>query len=545
MRTSLLVPVVPVVVGFLGCVGDDPTAAALAPTTDSPDGSVAPGPDSGANELTISVDQGTRTIRTGDTLDVIVNVTSPTQHPSLTVTFEGLPDGVTADPLTIDASQASGTAKLRAKDDAKQGVANATVLVGPQSGERQSVELQLDVMGAPGTLDTGFGSAGIARLTPGFSSKVTDLTILPDGKIVTLLGDYVGITSMVVLAQLSRDGSVDNTFGTMGTSSKQVGTDVARPGNLLRQPDGSFVTFGVGDIDGAAGADLVALHFASQGAFDGSFGIDGIARAGLGSGVPAAYAIGCRSTDGKLVVVGDRNNHDLVFARFDQAGALDSGPTYTTMGGSVEVYVWRACEVLQDNSVIVGGHYVNVSTAYERPRLVKLDPNGHADKNWVLGAGPHVDIDEEASFQAMARQADGKIIVVGHKRLTTQVALHRVNPIGQLDTTFGSSGHVYLDIGTNADDDAFSVAIDGQGRIVVTGWTTVGAKSNIFVLRLTPKGELDPTFANGGKFILPVVGDPGDRALTARIGPDGRIVVGGYARTGTSSSDALLVRFNP
>lgn len=130
---------------------------------------------------------------------------------------------------------------------------------------------------------------------------------------------------------------------------------------------------------------------------------------------------------------------------------------------------------------------------------------------------------------------------------------------GDIDTSFGNSGYIVLnslmDHSPPLLTQAAAVAVDGQGRIVITGAAqhiSAGpdpADGNFLLLRLHSNGELDDTFAadSGGyrlvDFDLSGIGKPGpDTATRVVVEPDGRIVVGGRAYFDDTDMHFGLVR---
>jgi uncharacterized delta-60 repeat protein len=114
---------------------------------------------------------------------------------------------------------------------------------------------------------------------------------------------------------------------------------------------------------------------------------------------------------------------------------------------------------------------------------------------------------------SVALTDDNRIIAVGFYTigLNTNVAVLKLTEDGTIDTTFNArqelgttAGLSIIDVGqfpvpnnvVNGVtlDTAQSVAIDGQGRIVIAGTTDNGTNTSVLVIRLTPNGELDPTF---------------------------------------------------
>ena len=138
--------------------------------------------------------------------------------------------------------------------------------------------------------------------------------------------------------------------------------------------------------------------------------------------------------------------------------------------------------------------------------------------------------------QALAVQADGKIVVVGYGGGNTALAVTRLNPDGTFDTGFDLDGTSGFDFG--GDDAGYGVALQPDGRIVAVGRTSVG--NNGAVARFNPDGSLDTGFNGTGTRTIDYGGL--DLARDVAVQPDGKIVVVG----GGGSNTALAVtRLNP
>jgi uncharacterized delta-60 repeat protein len=112
---------------------------------------------------------------------------------------------------------------------------------------------------------------------------------------------------------------------------------------------------------------------------------------------------------------------------------------------------------------------------------------------------------------ATAIQSDGKILVLGYNETTdgsildNDFNLVRYNSNGSLDKTFGNGGIVITNIG--GIDKAYSMGIQSDGKILVTGYSEFDNNSVSVLVRYTTNGSLDTTFgyggsANGGQFVI-------------------------------------------
>ena len=140
-------------------------------------------------------------------------------------------------------------------------------------------------------------------------------------------------------------------------------------------------------------------------------------------------------------------------------------------------------------------------------------------------------------------QSDGKVVVSGTSFIGTNsdFALARYTSTGALDPTFGTGGKVTTPIGS-AQAYGFSVALQSDGKIVVAGAAHNGTNFDFALVRYTSAGALDPTFGTGGKVITPI-GSSDDNGVSMALQRDGKIVVAGYSYSGTAHYDFALVRY--
>jgi uncharacterized delta-60 repeat protein len=143
-------------------------------------------------------------------------------------------------------------------------------------------------------------------------------------------------------------------------------------------------------------------------------------------------------------------------------------------------------------------------------------------------------------------QGDGKIIVAGRMLSISNgndFAVARYNVDGSLDLTFGSGGRVNTDFNFD-DDEAFAVALQADGKIVVAGSSFNGGSSTDFALvRYSSDGNLDVTFGTNGKVTTDFAGDS-DEARALVVQSDGKIVAVGSMFSSTDRSDFALARYN-
>lgn len=101
---------------------------------------------------------------------------------------------------------------------------------------------------------------------------------------------------------------------------------------------------------------------------------------------------------------------------------------------------------------------------------------------------------------------------------------------GDLANGFGAGGvqRVAFDVGGGLNDQAFAMAVQGDGRILLAGLAESSSDYDFAIARLTTAGVLDSSFGTGGKVRIDFgLGGFDDSVQAVIVMPDGRIVVVG------------------
>ena len=132
---------------------------------------------------------------------------------------------------------------------------------------------------------------------------------------------------------------------------------------------------------------------------------------------------------------------------------------------------------------------------------------------------------------AIAIQTDGKIVVAGTYSYSSgnDFMIVRYNSDGILDNTFGLNGIVTTEVGSSGNF-AQALAIQGDGKIVVAGYSSNGSNNDFALVRYTPDGTIDSTFGSNGKIITPI-GTYHDHIIDVVIQSDGKIVACGISNS--------------
>lgn len=144
---------------------------------------------------------------------------------------------------------------------------------------------------------------------------------------------------------------------------------------------------------------------------------------------------------------------------------------------------------------------------------------------------------------AIAVQTDGKIIVAGQSEngANTDIALARYNVDGSLDTDFNTDGQVTVTVGSG-DDSGLALTVQEDGKILVAGTTNNGSDKDIAVVRLTADGLLDMDFNQDGQMSISLP-DTDDSAYAVLLQKDGKIVLAGTSE-GSNATHFFVARLN-
>jgi uncharacterized delta-60 repeat protein len=423
----------------------------------------------------------------------------------------------------------SGTATFRMTADA------------PPQGAPPPVAVHADLrrfvarLNPDGTLDPGFGTAGVVRLSslPGLGTAASTITVQGDGKVL-IAGSAAADGSLdsflvpqaataFAIARYNVDGTFDSGFGQQGVARVRVlSAPAPEPSSteavsaLAVQPDGKIVAAG-----------LVTRSYQANGTTlaDGDMGVVRL------------------NPDGSV---------DETFGRHTE----DSGAADNRRYDSA-----TAVRVQPDGKVLVGGQF----GAWQDTGgfgLVRYNPDGTRDAGFgqdgrVTAVFPKPAGDSgplRGQVEDLLTQSDGRIVAVG-RVAENHYGLARYNADGTLDTSFGGrlmahgvQAGVYR-LAYRPDTGAIEVGGLGNGTVMeASGPRPTGLQA--YAAQFAANGALVRAARAED---LPFTGD--ENVMAVAVQPDGRIVGVGTAHPTANagenallyaqSADALVVRIDP
>ena len=397
-------------------------------------------------------------------------------------------------------------------------------------------------MAQDGSLDTSFGVGGIVTTTVGvyninnLAGSAKSAAIQNDGKIVVAGQSYNGLNYDFGVVRYNYNGSLDTTFGNNGKVITNFGNDLVN--SIAIQSDGKIVVAGV-NYNGSS-VNFALVRYNTNGSLDTTFDIDGKVTTNYNGDDCHAYSLALQS-DGKIVLVGDVINgsgyQGFAAMRYNTDGSLD-----TTFGTNGKVFTFfgtpgstrdnaNSVAIQNDGKIVVAGNSLIINTSINRLAALRYNVDGSLDTSFGNAGILTTNFGAfGAEGSSLAIQQDGKLVIGGNSILTQNgnkiFAVVRFNIDGSLDTTFDSDGQVTTFIGTFMNN-LFSTIIQGDGKILVSGYSN-SLNDNVFtIVRYNTDGSLDTSFDSDG--IVNNISDSSAYlgAYALALQNDGKIVAAG------------------
>lgn len=315
------------------------------------------------------------------------------------------------------------------------------IMVG-ETSESGNINFAVVRLNPNGSFDTSFDTDGIVTTDfSGGTDRAFGVGLQTDGKIV--VGGSTQPNSNFGFARYNPNGSLDTTFDTDGKVIVNFGgTD--RLSDLTIQPDGKII--GVGDT--SIGNDYALCRLNTNGSFDTSFNLDGLATTDIFANDSATKV--ALLPDGKIIAAGSSNGFTIAsMARYFSSGILD-----TSFDGDGKV----TNDLPFTTQEIVSG--------------LKI-------------------------------QADGKILTASQTFIngngdTAGLLVNRYNANGSADTSFGTNGYSIVRVQANLDETPSSLEILSGGKVLVFGGTFNNEIVSLARLNLDPSPSQSGDFDGDG-----------------------------------------------
>ncbi|MDB5272792.1 MAG: hypothetical protein JWO58_1159 [Chitinophagaceae bacterium] len=346
----------------------------------------------------------------------------------------------------------------------------------------------------------------------GADNAIHAIIVQPDGKII-VGGSFINYNSAAVnyTTRLNADGSKDNTF-TTGTAANDTIICMAL------QPDGKILIGGAfTQFNGTAYNRIVRLN--ADGSLDASFLPGTAANSAINTIV--------LQSDGKILTGGDFTLFNSVsqhyITRLNADGSMDTGFTIGT-GATNPV---NAIALQSDNKIIIAGDFTGYSSSLQNG-IVRLQTDGTVDHTFSSGSGPAY-----RSINSVLIQSDGKIMAGGAFTSfngTIKNYIVRMNADGTLDNSFST--------GFGFDNAVNTILEQADGKFLIGGaFFLLDSLNTTSLARINADGSSDATFNYES--------GPNERLVAIAVQNDQNILVGGYFNRYNGITCNYIARLTP
>lgn len=404
-------------------------------------------------------------------------------------------------------------------------------------------------------LDPSFGINGKVVTysgAPSIADYFASVIVQPDGRIVAG-GQAYRTDRDLLLARFNADGTADTSFAAGGrrvdsfTAAGEIVMDLAV------QPDGRIVAVGHAERTvPERSVDFLVARYNPDGSLDASFGDQGVVFTDFRRHVnnyAADYATSVLIyADGRILVGGYSGsiNDDVAMARYLQDGTLDT--TFGVNGKMVNDFgsVERLSKVILEPD----GRINAIGSESDNMAVMRYTADGALDVGYGSGGRTVLAIAGGGYSHGAARGPDGSIVVAGYVQYDiandlAAYAVSRVDAAGSIDTSFGTNGRVVTQIGP-VNDIAQDLRLQSDGRILVAGFADSGtiqsSDHDIGLIRYDADGSLDQTFGSGG-IVVTDLGLSNDVAYAITLQSDGRAIAVGNSSTQAGFGSSFVTRY--
>ena len=330
----------------------------------------------------------------------------------------------------------------------------------------------------------------------------------------------------------------------MAAESSAYGNSVAA------QRDGKIIVAGYAEVGGVD--QFVLVRYNSDGSLDTTLKGSGKLTTAVGKDCHGKGV--ALQGDGKIVVAGYSfkagGGQCFTVLRYTADGSLDtsfadSGKVTTNVG--TKYASAESVTIQSDGKIVVAGDSFNASGNNDFA-VVRYNANGTLDMSFNETGKATADFGAHDYGRSVAVHGDGRIVVTGYTTKSyeskKECALACFKANGSLDTTFNGTGEVTTNFGGDGNAEGRSVAVQTDGKIVVVGYATAGNTEEFALARYNADGTLDTSFGDSGR-VMTNVGISGSNATGVALQKDGKIVVVGYAVNNSGTNyDFACVRYN-
>ncbi len=194
----------------------------------------------------------------------------------------------------------------------------------------------------------------------------------------------------------------------------------------------------------------------------------------------------------------------------------------------------------RDGSIYTGGFAGSSSGAPGKVMVLsKLLANGQLDKSFGKnGIIAESDYAKNTELATLVTDKNDRILIGVNQQ--NEAIISRLHKNGRPDSSFASQGSLSLPLERQIILTIHKLFITQDQSIILTGL----AKPDSYVLKLTPNGKIDSSFAEHGLYKL-AVGEQSDYSYGLHVENNGKILICGNSQISSRVWDVFVLRLNP
>jgi len=277
-------------------------------------------------------------------------------------------------------------------------------------GVNGTINLNYDIvtirLNSNGSIDSSFGTNGIAIADYGNGDIARDIVLQPDGKLL-VQGSSSGF---FITLRYMQNGILDDNFGTDGKVITMF-DGLATGFSITLQEDGKIIAAGTDD------EKILLARYLSNGTPDISFGNNGEVRSNLTKNYDRANDI-LVLPDGKIIIAGSKSNiitDTALLARYNSDGSLDI--SFGNKGMIIPKMQYNSIitkiALQQDGKLITGGYSHVGGSAEQDFLLLRFNPDGSFDSSFANNGQQVTSLSIIDAAYGLALTKDNKIVLAG------------------------------------------------------------------------------------------------------------------------------------
>lgn len=356
-------------------------------------------------------------------------------------------------------------------------------------------------LNADGTADDTFGTNGLVYTNLPFHAGAYDVLVRPNGKIVA----YASQFNELNVVQYLPNGSLDESFGSGGVSSIPMSDNT--PGEAVLLADGSVIIVSAERLDQNS-FDALIYKIDAAGSLDTTFGDQGVLRIAVARQLtqnPSTVSYSLTQTaDGNIVFAGTHilaDEFGFLAVKFDESGVLDSD--FGDQGSSVFETAGGRGTATHD-VVAVGNRIVLSGVIADGNGIVTMFIG--ADGALERTVRPDISIDTRFDGSSVVVQ-DEVFFVASRASDPEDILIYASKADGQGASDFGNDGLVTTNVYSQIVNTIAFGSIELPNQQLIVGLADQfsdgrSLTSRYFLTRYRPNGDIDSSYGSGGQLFL-------------------------------------------